>query len=172
VIGADAQDLHFQAIELTAGRRPLLGDDYVLEGAAQGETRSHAFFFKPEPNQNSWWGEQGSDGVFGLPVARAGRAGYNQLTQGSAAMLFVRREDRRFAKLGEIAANEASVRDDACQASCVDWYGNARPIFLRNRMFALMGYELVEGEIGKRNVRESRRINFAPPERGRGRPVD
>ncbi|MBI1210430.1 MAG: hypothetical protein GC190_03125 [Alphaproteobacteria bacterium] len=170
VIGADAQDLHFQAVELTAGRRPLIGDDYVLPGAAQGETRSHAFFFKPEPRQG-WWGEEGSDGVFGLPVARAGRPGYHQLTQGSASMLFVRRENRRFSKLGEIEANATSVRDDACQASCVDWYGNARPIFLRDRMFALMGYELVEGDIGRRSVRETRRINFAPPDR-RARPLD
>ena len=36
------------------------------------------------------------------------------------------------------------VKDDGCQASCVDWYGNARPIFLPERMLALMGYELVE----------------------------
>ena len=29
--------------------------------------------------------------------------------------------------------------------SCVDWYGNSRPLFIRDRIFALMGYEIVEG---------------------------
>jgi hypothetical protein len=159
VIGADSRDLHFQAVELTRGS-PMLGDDYVMPGASQGETRSHAFFFKPERGQG-WWGESG-DGVLGLPIARSGRAGYNQLTQGSAAMVFIRRSDRRFGKLGEIVADDANARDDACQASCVDWYGNARPIFLRDRTFALMGYELIEGEIGTNSIRETGRINFAP----------
>jgi hypothetical protein len=28
--------------------------------------------------------------------------------------------------------------DDSCVASCMDWYGNARPIFLPNRTLALM----------------------------------
>ena len=167
VIGADERDLHFQAVELTAGRQPALGADYVMRDAAQGETRSHGFFFKPEASRG-WWGETG-DGVLGLPVARAGRPGYRQLAEGSAAMFFLRRANRRFAPIGEIAARDEAIADDACKASCVDWYGNARPIFLRDRTFALMGYELVEGEIGARAIHEVRRINFAPPRGERGR---
>ena len=31
-----------------------------------------------------------------------------------------------------------------CETSCTDWYGNTRPIFLRERVFALMGSELAE----------------------------
>ena len=47
------------------------------------------------------------------------------------------------------------------------WIGNARPIFLRNRVFALLGYELVEGRVLKspgasERVVETRRISFAP----------
>jgi hypothetical protein len=64
---------------------------------------------------------------------------------------------------GELGAQSEKATDDACRASCVDWYGNARPIFLRERTFALMGYELVEGEIGARAIHEVQRINFAPP---------
>jgi hypothetical protein len=47
-------------------------------------------------------------------------------------------------------------------ASCVDWYGNSRPLFLRNRVFALLGYEIVEGEMSGRGITETRRISFAP----------
>ena len=52
--------------------------------------------------------------------------------------------------------------DDACKASCVDWYGNARPIFIGERVFALLGYELVEGQLADGRVRERRRVDFAP----------
>ena len=37
--------------------------------------------------------------------------------------------------------------------------------FLRDRTFALMGYELIEGEIGDKSVHEVRRIDFAPRNR-------
>ncbi len=159
VVGSDAKDLRFQAVELTAGWRPVLGDRYTMQDAAQGETRSQAFFFKPEPRVQA---NDATAGVLGLPVTRAGRPAYRQLVEGSASMIFLRRADRRFAPLGELAAREEIVVDDHCQASCVDWYGNARPIFLRDRTFALMGYEIVEGEIGANSIREIRRINFAP----------
>jgi hypothetical protein len=54
------------------------------------------------------------------------------------------------------------ARDDACQVSCVDWYGNARPIFIGERVYALMGYELVEGRVYDDALVELRRVNFAP----------
>ena len=53
--------------------------------------------------------------------------------------------------------------DDGCRASCVDWYGNARPLFLRGRLFALLGYEIVEGAFTTEGrLQEKQRINFAP----------
>jgi hypothetical protein len=52
--------------------------------------------------------------------------------------------------------------DDKCHASCVDWYGNARPLFLRGRVFALLGYELVEGKLDQGRMVEVRRISYAP----------
>jgi hypothetical protein len=52
--------------------------------------------------------------------------------------------------------------NDGCVASCVDWYGNSRPIFLRGRVFALMGYEIVEGRVDASRIVETRRISYAP----------
>ena len=160
VIGSDAKALHFSAIELTSGYQPTLGDSYVIDSASQGETRSHAFFFKPA--ERSIWGGESTDGVIGLPVARAARPAYRQLVESSASMIFLRRTHRAFAPLGELAAREETAVDDRCKASCMDWYGNARPIFLHDRTFALMGYELIEGELGDKSVHEVRRIDFAP----------
>ena len=34
--------------------------------------------------------------------------------------------------------------DIRCESSCVDWYGNTRPIFLKDRVYALMGSEIQE----------------------------
>jgi hypothetical protein len=156
VVGADASDLHFQAVELTAPQSPVIGDRYTLERASQGETRSHGFFFKSSGYNPA------DDGFLALPVARARRAGANQLVEGSAAITFLRRTNREFAPLGELFADDERVVDDQCQASCVDWYGNARPIFLRDRTLALMGYELVEGDLTMNGIKEMRRVNFAP----------
>jgi hypothetical protein len=75
-----------------------------------------------------------------------------------------------------LQAAEGGARDDACKASCVDWYGNARPIFLGDRVLALMGYEIVEGRLhgggwrfgeqpgvlAAEQIVERRRISFAP----------
>ena len=47
-----------------------------------------------------------------------------------------------------------------------DWYGNARPIFIGNRVFALMGYELVEGRLARGgSIGEVGRVNFQPARR-------
>ncbi len=49
----------------------------------------------------------------------------------------------------------------------MDWYGNARPLFLRGRIFALLGYEIVEGAVDGGRIRETRRISYAPRRRRR-----
>ena len=51
---------------------------------------------------------------------------------------------------------------DSCVASCLDWYGNARPIFIDNRIFALLGYELVEGRQQSGKIDAIGRTSFAP----------
>jgi hypothetical protein len=47
--------------------------------------------------------------------------------------------------------------------SCVDWYGNARPLFVGGRVFALLGYELVEGVFKEGRIQELRRMDFGRP---------
>jgi hypothetical protein len=44
----------------------------------------------------------------------------------------------------------------------VDWYGNARPLFVRGRVIALLGYELVEGALKDGRIEEMRRVNYSP----------
>ncbi len=45
--------------------------------------------------------------------------------------------------------------------SCVDWYGNSRPVFTDGRIFALTGTEMIEGRIDGGRIREVQRLNIA-----------
>jgi hypothetical protein len=150
VIGTDGRALHFSSIALPGAGRPALVDRFTQTGVAQGELRSHGFFYKPDG--------QGR-GVLGLPVRSAEQPGAAHLVHGSATVLFLSVRDLRFAQLGSLEARPETP-DDQCRVSCVDWYGNARPIFYRGRVFALLGYELVEGKIERGAIREVGRTDF------------
>ncbi len=154
VIGGAGPDLVFSTIDLRT--LPVTGDRYVLPQASQAETRSHGFYYKPDAEP-----ADGDSGILGLPVARPTRPAYRQLFETSAALVLVRRTERKFSPMGELAAHDEGAVDDHCQASCVDWYGNARPIFWQGRIFALLGYELVEGSADDRGIHEVGRTNFA-----------
>jgi hypothetical protein len=148
VIGSDGADLHFSALSLQG--EPAVRGHYVQPSATQGETRSHGFFFKPD-------GAGG--GVLGLPLRHQGGA-WQHLRYGSAEVLYLGVDAQlNLSRLGALAA-EDETRDDGCQASCVDWYGNARPLFYRVRIFALLGYELVEGQLQEGVLQERFRTHF------------
>ncbi|WP_280151096.1 beta-propeller domain-containing protein [Piscinibacter sp. XHJ-5] len=161
LVGGANGDLHFSSVRLR-GRSAELAGRHVQPGASQGETRTHGFFFRPTGRD---------EGVLGLPVldARGGpRKSIYQGVHGSASVLYLRQRDLAFSPLGQLHARPESARDDGCKASCVDWYGNARPLFIGDRVFALLGYELVEGQVvGGRwseRIEERRRASFAPRE--------
>ena len=151
VVGTDGQDLHFTSVRL--GEWPEIVSRYTRKAASQGETRSHGFFYKPDGDDS---------GTLGLPISRPGRPGYEHLFEDSAAILFLRNDSLQFREVGELGARSENAADDHCRASCVDWYGNARPLFLRGRVFALLGYEIVEGTIDDGRMKELRRVNYAP----------
>jgi hypothetical protein len=155
-IGTDGRDLLFSSVRLTAVE-PALVHSLRRADAAQGETRSHGFFYKPEADGTGW---------VGLPVRSGGQGGYRQLWDEPAGMLYLHNDRLRLTEVGDLPALRGVGRNDGCRASCMDWYGNARPIFLGGRTFALLGYELVEGKVlqreGKRRMVEVRRVSFAP----------
>lgn len=151
VIGTDGRNLHFTAIRLDES--PSIADSYIRKEASQGELRSHGFFYKPDGPDS---------GTLGLPISVPARAGYHHLFESSAAILFLRNDGLHFEEAGELAARSDRAVDDACRASCVDWYGNARPLFFGGRVLALLGYEIVEGTVDEGRMRELRRVSYAP----------
>ncbi|MCM2566691.1 beta-propeller domain-containing protein [Janthinobacterium kumbetense] len=149
VIGAQGKDLHFSSIRL--GAQAAIVTRYIRADAAQGESRSHGFFYKPQA---------AGEGMIGLPILGGDeRPGLNK---SSASVLYLRNSGLQLTELGALAARPGQPPDDGCRASCVDWYGNARPLFLQGRVFALLGYELVEGALKEGQIREVRRISYAP----------
>jgi hypothetical protein len=151
VIGTDGKDLHFSAVRL--GEWPEVAARYTRKAASQGELRSQGFFYKPDGPDS---------GTLGLPISVPARPGYQHLFDSSAAILFLRNDALHFDEAGELAAHSDKAVNDACRASCVDWYGNSRPLFVRGRIFALMGYEIVEGTMDQGRIGELRRVNYSP----------
>ena len=108
-----------------------------------------------------------------LPVGKD-LEGHDFYYLGSATrMFYLQRKDRKLSPVGELgtypdesviaAAEEMEELENEgnCKASCTDWYGNSRPIFIGDRILALMGDEIIEGAIEDGPMREIRRINFA-----------
>jgi hypothetical protein len=159
-IGSDPRGaLAFTAVDLRQPRARL-GDVFTFPGAQQGENRSQAFFYRPD-------NADGSNGLLGLPITTRLESQFARFLGSGSSILFLQRRNRTFDMAGRLNADPRGAVDDACKASCVDWYGNARPIFIGNRVFALMGYELVEGEQARGGaIREINRANFAPASRG------
>lgn len=145
IVGSRGPDLMFTSVEL--GERAAASSVYTQPDARQGDARTHGFFYRST---------DADAGIVGLPVL--GRsAGVD-----SASVLYLDNRALRLSRLGALHASAGSARDDRCRASCVDWYGNARPIFIGERVFALLGYELVEGRVDARRIVERRRVDFGP----------
>ena len=150
LVGSDGKDLHFTSVRLSG--LPVVIDRYTQPNAAQGETRTHGFFFRADGAYDGW---------VGLPIVSGDEPAMGQLRKTAAQVLYLRSESLKLRTMGALAAHSDRT-PDSCRASCVDWYGNARPIFLGKRVFALMGYEIVEGRLTADHISELRRINFAP----------
>jgi len=157
-VGSNGKDLHFTSLRLAYSpqTRPFAASSYVRANASQGETRSHGFFYKAEREE---------EGIVGLPIIGGGESAGRQLRRESASLLYLRNQSLTLSEIGTLDSRAGSRIDpssDGCKASCVDWYGNSRPLFLRGRVFALMGYEIVEGRLQGGRIVEAHRVNFAP----------
>lgn len=157
ILTENDEGLSFRTFNLTPtgySRRTDFTHTYLLEDVDQAEYRSHAFFFRPDPGS-----ADGEAGLLGLPVYENNPG--NRFSDVDASVAFLRRFDDRLSGIGELYS-WSDPEDDMCEASCIDWYGDARPIFVRDRIFALIGYELVEGRVSSGHIYPFSRVSFAP----------
>lgn len=150
--GASGKDLKFSAISL--GNVPAVTGTYTKEQASEGELRSHGFFYKPQAD---------GTGILGLPVRSEGDAVSSHWDDSSEIFFLKVSLEKTFSALGSLINSKITKEtevDDKCEVSCIDWYGNSRPIFYSGRIFALLGYELIEGKIADNVLSEFQRTNF------------
>ena len=150
VVAGASSGLPFNVVDLDAAGGPVMGPPYVQTGTSEAETRNHAFRYRPDADA-----PDGERGLLALPVGAA-------LTP--LDILFLRRDGLELSEAGRLSSTRRAMADDGCRASCAAWYRNARAVFIGERIFALLGYELVEGEMTPDGrLREVRRLDFAPP---------
>lgn len=151
----DAAGLSVSILDLDAS--PRLADTQVLADRYESEGRSHAFNARLDAD---------GDGLMGIPTVRrveeSNRYWWWSEVSDVSFMAFDRSGDIEEAGTltGTRDSEDASYK---CEVSCVDWYGNARPIFIGSRIFALTGTEIIEGRLAEGKVVEVRRVNLTAP---------
>lgn len=142
---------------LQLGATPHILDTARLARRFESEGRSHAF--------NSMIGEDRS-GMIGVPTAlRSDDADrYEWFSDGSDVSFLGVAPDGHLSDAGPLIQGlKEPAADYRCEASCIDWYGNSRPIFTGGRIFALMATELAEGQMVDGRMTELRRLNLTGP---------
>ena len=144
--------------------RPRIASTLQLLGRWESEGRSHAF--------NSLIGKDGS-GLMGLPTIPAQkwddrapwRSRASDLTfievNSRGELSSAGELTRRFDYGGDDEGGDDGIPGYTCEVSCIDWYGNSRPIFTDGRIFGLTGTELIEGRIQSGKISELQRLNIA-----------
>ncbi|MDR3352940.1 MAG: hypothetical protein LBO00_08090 [Zoogloeaceae bacterium] len=159
LLGAEGDDLHFTRLEIAGnasdGETLAIGlaDNLRLANAARSNIRVRDLV----PAAGS-----GNEGILGLPFTTGSPQGQATRANGSGSIIYLRDTDRQLRELGFLFALPDPRENDNCQHSCADWYGNTQPLFLQGRIFALLGYELIEGRLVGERLVELRRIHFLP----------
>lgn len=130
------------------GDEPRVVDSFRFEATRESEWRSHGFFFKPD--------DELGGGRFGLPVISINGGGWWGTEPASIAFFDVT-PAADMSLLGTVGASLANNDESTCEISCYDWYGNTRPIFLRDRVYGLIGSEIIEVGFDD-GVREVQRV--------------
>jgi hypothetical protein len=149
IVGTDHGSLVMTAIRI--GPRPTIAGTLVHPDLSPSEHRSHGFFYRQDSPD---------DGVFGLPIAT--RGGNDDGWDRPARILFIRNRGLTFVTAGTLDPSPPMAADDGCRASCIDWYGTARPIFIEDRLFALSGYAMVGGRLVDGRVERTGGLDFTP----------
>jgi hypothetical protein len=160
----DSDGLFVTLIDLDG--RPRIASSVRLEQRFESEGRSHAFNSRIEPD---------GSGVMGLPTiggeTLSSRAPWRSSASDLSFLTVDRRGrlrpvgelERRFVYSNDEDNDEDGIAGYECEVSCIDWYGNSRPIFTDGRVFALTGTELIEGRIFAGEISEVQRLNIALP---------
>jgi hypothetical protein len=155
-VSAD-RSLGATAIDLRG--KPVPAGTIRLPGVLESEGRSHAFNARVE--------EDGS-ALFGLPTAirieRKDEDGEDYRDLLEHVHYFNADPALQLSLAGAIPGEQLPDNEAyECEMSCYDWYGNARPIFYRGRIFALLAEEFAEARVEGGALKEIRRMDLTLP---------
>lgn len=151
----DDKGLSISQVDLRSA--PRVASTITLERRFESEGRSHAF--------NSMIEADGR-GLMGLPTveSRDESGRYVWRSDSSDVSFLVTDAEGRLRSIGALELGEGdNAREDKdyeCEVSCIDWYGNSRPIFTDGRVFGLSGTSLIEGQYVKGKIEELQRVNL------------
>jgi hypothetical protein len=142
------------------GKNAKIVSSVFLDKRFESEGRSHAF--------NSNVDESGT-GIIGVPTVKVdGDSGRWWWRSDSSDISFITKSPAGLlSDAGALAAlpkeKVETHPDYDCEVSCIDWYGNSRPIFTDGRIFGLMGTGLVEAKITGGTINEVGRVDLTAP---------
>jgi hypothetical protein len=142
-------DGNLEAVDLRLDLPDLKITGLRMGRSAEGESRSHGFFQKSLADGSH---------LVGLPVLTLKADPAAWWGHGLSNVAFIRINGDDSIKL--IGTVESGKDISICQSSCVDWYGNTRPIFLKDRLFALMGHELAEVKLSGETLAPAGRVQM------------
>jgi hypothetical protein len=136
---------------------PRISETQFLEYRYESENRSHAF--------NAALTVDGG-AIMGLPtvVRRKDSGRYWWYSDSSDISFLLLSQGGSLTDLGAIAGKREEEVETAegydCEVSCIDWYGNARPIFIDGAIYGLMGTDLVRVKLSEGAVAVDRRLDL------------
>jgi len=147
-----------------------------IDPSSTSPRRGH--FMIANPSRQEYEGEKlfycrcGSDrGLLAIPGSGYPRSDSTHWVEGSTKVVFVRASSRGLMRVGSLAITPGTPEQDSLEVQSGwfdDWYGNARGIFVGERIFALIGYELIEARMMDGRLVERQRIGFMPRNDQRG----
>ncbi|MGB6229323.1 MAG: beta-propeller domain-containing protein [Litorimonas sp.] len=154
--GTDDGRATLSASWLDLGVVPTLADTVDLPDRHEAEGRAQALNMRVDKDGGA---------LIGLPTVSA-EDGDIWDEKRTTDMTFLRADAvGRLDGAGSLRGDPSRIDPDySCETSCVDWYGNARPFFVGNRIFALIAAELIEAELRGGTVAERSRLNLSAPD--------
>ena len=149
----DRSGLRISLIDLA--RRPRVASTVHLPGRFESEGRSHAFNSLIEPD---------GSGIMGIPTVAERNLRHAWRSDASDVSFLTADAQGRLSSVGLLAGEDGQRNPSyRCEVSCIDWYGNSRPIFTDGRIFALAGTDLVEGRLAHGRIGEIGRLDLTAP---------
>jgi hypothetical protein len=136
---------------------PSLSEPLRLDRRFESEGRSHSFNARADADGGAIMAVPTTESVFD-----AGRWVWR--SEASDLSFLTRDRNGNLSRAGDLQVKaDKPMEGYRCEVSCIDWYGNTRPIFYDGRIFGLLGAELVEARLEGGQMREMQRLNITAP---------